>query len=397
MSTFGPVAQPPRPPSVPPPYGSYQPWEQKHNRHVLLPVLGLLALAIPALIVLGFLRSSIGTAPVLVGTTAAVLPVLLVVTTFLWVDRWEPEPSAMLLAAFLWGAGVSVLGAGLVNDTAVLLGDHILGKGGGDKIGALISAPIIEEAFKGAFVLGLAWWRRREFDGVVDGIVYAGLVAAGFAFIENILYFGRAFATDGLVGEAGGVIAVFVLRGVLSPFAHPLFTAMIGIGVGVAVRRRSPTAMVVLPLAGYLAAVLLHAMWNASAGLGLLPFVYFVIMVPLFACLVGLVVWQRRREQRVVTAQLPGFAQVGWIAPSEVPLLASLDGRKEWRAAVRARAGVRAAEAVRHYQDAVTELAFLQDRMQRGAVGLDADRWHQETLAAVLAARERAVRAPFNR
>ena len=33
-------------------------------------------------------------------------------------------------------------------------------------------------------------FRRREFDGVVDGVVYAGLVAAGFAFTENILYFG---------------------------------------------------------------------------------------------------------------------------------------------------------------------------------------------------------------
>jgi len=240
----------------------------------------------------------------------------------------------------------------------------------------------------------LVWWRRREFDGVVDGIVYAGLVAAGFAFTENILYFGRAFASDGLVGEAGGVIAVFILREVLSPFAHPLFTAMIGIAVGIAVRRSNKTSMVVLALIGYLTAVSLHALWNASAGFGFLPIVYIAIMVPLFAGLIGLVVWQRRREQRVVAAQLPGFASAGWIAPSEVPLLASLAGRRGWRAAVRQRAGAHAAEAVRAYQDAVTELAFLRERMQRGTVGPEAGRWHHESLAAVMEARERAVRAP---
>lgn len=373
---------------------AHQPWGRQHNRRVLLPVLGLVILAIPALIVLGLLSTTIGSAAVLVGTFAAVLPVLLVVAVFLWVDRWEPEPSGLLLAAFLWGAGVSALGAGVVNDTAAVLGEQTLGVGGGDLVGAVVSAPIAEEAFKGAFLLGLVWWRRREFDGVVDGIVYAGLVAAGFAFTENILYFGRAFATDGLAGQDGGVIGVFIMRGVLSPFAHPVFTAMIGIAVGVAVRSRSRLSMLVLPFFGYLGAVLLHALWNVSAGFGYLTAVYFMIMLPLFAGLVGLVVWQRRREQRVVAAELPGFATQGWIAASEVPLLASLAGRRGWRAAVRSRAGEAAADAVRDYQNAVTELAFLRDRMRRGVVGPEAGRWHQETLAAVLAARARAVRAP---
>ena len=361
----------------------------------MLPVLGLVALAIPGLIVLGSVGTDIGRAALLVGTIAAVLPVLPVVAAFLWVDRWEPEPSRLLLAAFLWGAGVSVLGAGIINDTAAMLGDQILGEGGGDFVGAVISAPIVEEAFKGAFLVGLVLWRHHEFDGVVDGIVYAGLVAAGFAFVENILYFGRAFATDGLVGEGGGVVAVFILRGVLSPFAHPVFTAMIGIAIGLAARRRNPAAWLLLGSVGYLTAVLLHALWNASAGFGLLPVVYVVIMVPLFGTLIALVVWQRRREQRVVAAQLPGFALAGWIAPSEVPLLSSLVGRRDWRAAVRHRAGPAAAEAVRDYQAAVTELAFLRDRMRRGAVGPEAGRWHQESVAAVLAARDRAVRAPL--
>ncbi|HEY6423968.1 MAG TPA: PrsW family intramembrane metalloprotease [Pseudonocardiaceae bacterium] len=357
---------------------------------MLLPVLGLVALAIPGLIVLGFISNNIGSSAVLVGAMAAVLPVVPVVVAFLWVDRWEPEPSGLLLAAFLWGAGVSVLGAAIVNDTAAVIGEEVLGKGTGDLVEVMISAPVVEEAFKGAFLIGLLWLRRREFDGVVDGIVYSGLVAAGFAFIENIVYFGRAFASDGLAGHSGSVVIVFTMRGVLAPFSHPMFTAMIGIAVGLAVRRRNPVACLLFPVLGYLVAVALHALWNGSASLGLLPSVYVAFMVPLFGGLIGLVLWQRSREQRVVAGQLPEFAIAGWIAAREVPLLASLPGRRRWRSEVRRRAGERAADAVRDYQNAVTELAFLSDRMQRGAVGPEAGQWHHEALAALLAARDRA-------
>ncbi len=361
---------------------------------MLLPVVGLVALALPGLLVLGIVSTNIGFTAVIVGAFAAVVPVVVVVAAILWVDRWEPEPSRLLLTAFLWGASVAVLGAVLVNDTAAELGDLILGEGGGQFVGAVISAPIAEEFFKGVFLLGLLWFRRQEFDGLVDGLVYAALVAAGFAFTENVLYFGRAFATGGLAGEGGGVIVVFIGRGLLTPFAHPLFTSLIGLGVGLAAISSNPATKIIAPLGGYLGAVMLHALWNASAGFGLLLVVYPLVMVPLFAVLVMVVVWQRRREQRVVASQLPGFASAGWIAASEVGLLASLAGRRDWRAAVRQRAGDAAADAVRDYQTAVTELAFLRHRMARGAVGPDAGRWHHEVLTALMEARARAVNAP---
>lgn len=353
------------------------------HRPALPAVLGLIALAVPVLVALGLISFTIGGAAELAGLTAAVFPVLPVVTAFLWVDRWEPEPPQLLLAAFLWGAGISVLGASLVNDIATT--------GGGDQVAAVISAPFVEEAFKGAFLVGLLCLRRRELDGMVDGVVYAGLVAAGFAFIENILYFGRAFAIDG-----GNIATVFVIRGVLSPFAHPVFTAVTGIAVGLVARRRNLAGGVLVHrvsyvVAGYLGAVGLHALWNASAGLGYLPAVYGVIMVPLFGGLIALVMRQRRREQRMVSAALPGFASAGWIAPTEVPLLASQSGRRGWRDEVRRRSGDGAAGAVHDYQNAVTELAFLSDRVQRGTASPDTRRWHHEALAELKAARDRAT------
>ena len=92
---------------------------------------------------------------------------------------------------------------------------------------AVLVAPWVEEAAKGAAVLLVLLFRRREFDGVVDGIVLAGLAGVGFAFTENILYFGRAFLAGQEQSLTTGFFAAgitFVLRGVLSPFAHPLFT-----------------------------------------------------------------------------------------------------------------------------------------------------------------------------
>ncbi|MGI9002493.1 MAG: PrsW family intramembrane metalloprotease [Pseudonocardia sp.] len=369
----------------------------RRRRGVLAPVLGLVALGICGLVVLGLVGSSVGVSGVVVGALCALLPVGPVVATFLWVDRWEPEPPRLLLFAFLWGACFAALSALLINSSAALIADEVLGRGGGDALGAVAIAPVVEEAVKGAFLVGLLVFRRREFDGIVDGIVYAGLVAAGFAYTENILYIGRAFAEGSMVGQTAGVLAVLLLRGVLSPFAHPLFTAMIGIGAGIAAPSRSVAVRVVAVAIGYLLAVLLHALWNGSAALsGGAAFlgVYAYIMVPLFLIMVAVVVWQRRREQRTVTDQLPGFAAAGWIAPSEIPLLSSMAGRRGWRAAVRRRSGRKVAKAVTEYQAAVTELAFLRARIARGSVSESAPYWLDLAVAELVRARMRVVSHP---
>ncbi|MHC1558679.1 PrsW family intramembrane metalloprotease [Actinomycetospora sp. C-140] len=365
----------------------------QQRRTLVWPVVGLIVLGICGLVTVGLASSEIGVVGVVIGVVLALLPVAPVVAAFLWIDRFEPEPPRLLLAAFLWGAGFSALVAVVINSSAIIAAELLLGRGQGDVVGAVISAPLVEEFVKGAFVVGLLLVRRREFDGIVDGVVYAGITAAGFAFTENIIYFGRAFTeAEGAVGPA--VLATFVLRGVLSPFAHPLFTAMTGIGVGIASQTRSRVVGTAAVLGGYVLAVILHALWNSSTQLGAGFFgIYVLIMLPLFAGMIGLVVWQRRREADVLARQMPGFAAAGWIAPSEVPLLSSLAGRRRWRSAVNRRAGPVAARAVEDYQHAVTELAFLRARAERGALPPRAD-WHAELLDNVVRTRLAAVNAP---
>jgi RsiW-degrading membrane proteinase PrsW (M82 family) len=360
---------------------------------VLLPVLALIMIALCGLVLFGIATARVGALAVVIGVLAALVPVALVVAAFLWVDRWEPEPAKMLLLAFAWGACVATLTALLINSTAEAVGDLLLGSGKGNKISALVSAPLVEEAAKGVFVLIVLWRRRQEFDGIVDGIVYAGFSAAGFAFMENIYYFGRAFSEAGFGnGTSPGVLAAFVLRGVLSPFTHPLFAVLTGIGIGFAAPTSKKQLRVLAPLGGYLGAVCLHALWNGAAVLGgakTFLNVYFLIMVPMFIAVLSLVLMQRGREQRVVAAALPEMIKARWIAPSEVELLASLSGRREWRRMARKQSGRVAAKAVAQYQTSVTELAFL----HRGGVHDDAAKQRRQELLAVLkSSRAEAVR-----
>ncbi|MFC4003951.1 PrsW family intramembrane metalloprotease [Prauserella oleivorans] len=361
---------------------------------VLLPVVGLLAVALCGLLVVGLATVRVGVFPVVIGVVAALVPVAVVTAAFLWVDRWEPEPAKLLLLTFLWGACVATLTALIVNDTAETVGDLLLGSGNGSKVTAVVSAPLVEEAVKAVPIVAILWRRSHEFDGVVDGIVYAGFSAAGFAFTENIYYFGRAFAEQGYgEGMASGVIAAFILRGVLSPFAHPLFSVIIGIGLGLAAQSRGHgRSRFALPLLAYVAAVCLHALWNAAATLGgatMFLNVYFLIMVPMFLAMLLLVLWQRRREQRIIAAGLPAMAEAGWIARSEIDLLADLKARRRWRKQARRESGRQVAKAVAEYQAGVTELAFLR---RRGCTDDEARARHDQLVAVVRESRAEAVR-----
>jgi RsiW-degrading membrane proteinase PrsW (M82 family) len=313
-------------------------------------------------------------------TAFSLIPVTLVVGAFLWLDRWEPEPGHTLMLAFAWGAGAAVLGALLINSAVDV--EY------GPTASAIVSAPLAEEGLKGAFLVAMLWMHRWQLDGLVDGVVYAGMVAAGFAFVENIVYLSRAFE----LGLSDGHL-VFVMRGLLTPFAHPLFTVFIGIAVGLAAHR-SGVVQVMLPILGYSVAVALHSLWNASTmwdeGRGFWR-TYVLVMVPIFAAMVCLALWQRRRERRVVAAHIPWFVESGLVSPSEVQMLCSIRGRRHWRKTARAQSGRGASRAVHAYHRAVTELAFVADRISHGAVSAELVDRHAEALAAVGGARDRAV------
>jgi RsiW-degrading membrane proteinase PrsW (M82 family) len=331
----------------------------------------VLVLALLGLVLAAVVQSQTGVVGFLLGLVLALVPVPLVVAAFMWVDRHEPEPPGLLLFAFAWGAVVAALASVFVNSASMVAIARATHGTAGLETTAVAVAPFVEEATKGLGVLVILLARRREFDGVVDGMVCGGIVGLGFAFTENVLYYGRAYLEADAAVPGSGVLAAgatFVLRGVLSPFAHPLFTAMTGIGLGLAVHAWTRGRQVGAPLTGYLVAVALHAAWNLSAVSGVNGFLggYVVLMVPLFVGAVLLAAGVSGRERRSIERALPAYARAGWLPAYDVAMVATPATRRRarrWAAGTQGPAARRAMEA---YQDAAAELGLLRDRAEQG-------------------------------
>jgi RsiW-degrading membrane proteinase PrsW (M82 family) len=299
-----------------------------------------------------------------VATILAALPVVPLVACYLWLDRYEPEPRGLLALGLLWGAFVACFAA------VVLEGVGGVVAGLTSDASSAVLAPVVEEACKGAFLLALLWWRRDELDGLLDGIVYAGMVGIGFAFTENILYLAAAYnGTDGIgPGGTDALTQTFLIRCLASPFAHPLFTAFTGVGVGIAVGARSGALRLVAPLAGYAVAVVAHALWNSSTvyGLGSFVAVYVVLMIPALGGVGALALWARSSERRMLAAALGDAAARGLLPATDIGWVVDLGARRRSRAYARNRGGVAAERAMRDYQQAAIELGYLHHRYLRG-------------------------------
>ncbi len=170
----------------------------------------------------------------------------------------------MLSTAFFWGALVAAFFAFLFNTifgaTVSMLAQD---PNAGEASAAVISAPIVEEIGKSLILFIFFFAKKDEFDGIVDGIVYASMAGLGFAMTENILYYGNAAA------QSGGILtATVIVRGFFAPFSHPLFTSLAGIGLGLARQSNNTAVKLVTPLLGLLMAIFMHSLWNASAVLG---------------------------------------------------------------------------------------------------------------------------------
>ncbi|MFD9793193.1 PrsW family intramembrane metalloprotease [Streptomyces sp. NPDC059070] len=346
-------------------------------------------LALSGLVILAIVREQTGTEGFLVGLGLAVLPVPLLGAAFRWLDRVDPGPWRNLLFAFAWGACAAALVAIIANSFATRwIATATADPSSADHLGATVIAPVVEESAKAVAVLLLFLFRRRDFKGIVDGVVFAGFTATGFAFTENILYLGNAFGEDQVSHTAGfssTTAATFFVRIVMSPCAHPLFTVCTGIGFGAAAlappgRRRRRIG---LPLLGLLVAMGLHALWNGSSGFGTYGFylVYAGFMVPVFGLLTWIAVWSRQRELRTVAAELPAYASAGWLGPAEPLALSSMRARSMARDfAYRTYGGKRAARTVAEYEAFATALAFLRHRARRTSAGPDFLAREQELL-----------------
>src|ERR1044071_5893059 len=159
---------------------------------VALGILAMLIASFLGLLVLIVIGIETGPVALLLGFIAATIPVPLYIILVLWIDRYEAEPLWMLATAFFWGALIATFFAFLLNTGTGVGVAALAGKEAGEAFSAVISAPIVEETGKAFILFIFFFWKKDEFDGVIDGIVYASLSALGFAMTENILYYGRS-------------------------------------------------------------------------------------------------------------------------------------------------------------------------------------------------------------
>ncbi|MDP9798128.1 RsiW-degrading membrane proteinase PrsW (M82 family) [Catenuloplanes nepalensis] len=369
---------PPQPQSLPavmPPAAPRDPARRKRFWRLAGLTAMIVFIAACAIALTVFLGFNIGVDGLLLGTAAALLPVPVLIGAFMWLDRYEPEPVGYLAFCFAWGAFVATGTALLVNSWSAYLFE---GWGLSESLVAVLVAPFIEETMKTLGPVLLLWRRRREWSGITDGIVYCGLSAIGFAMVENILYLGGHgyAASNEQYGPASGaqqLLLIFIVRILFTGFAHPLFTAMAGIGLGVAARTAARPVRWLAPIAGLLVAMMIHGTWNllpslvaATGETVVLLYGYLGVMIPAFFGTVGFAIWLRGWEGRLTERTLPAYVRAGWLSPPEVATLSSLGRRhaaRRWAKRVSGDAGLR---AMRNFQFAATKLALLRDGMDRG-------------------------------
>jgi protease PrsW len=326
-----------------------------------LVVIGIVFALIAGFLTLHVIGYATGPAALMVGILFATLPVPIYILLILWIDRYESEPLWMLATAFFWGATFAAFMAIIINSLAFRLLAQKYDVYTGKFYALVVSAPIVEEFSKGLVLFALFFWKKDEFDGVIDGIVYAGMVGLGFAMVENFQYYGDAAMMGG-----NRLTGTFILRGAISPFAHPLFTSMTGIGLGLACQSRDKAVKAIMPVLGLLTAMLLHFFWNRSAMSRSFFAVYWLVMVPIFAGAIVAIVYALRREGRIVGYHLWQDCQRGLFTPDEYYRLCSVRGRMGASFRALTSGGFRAWRTRMRFNQMASELAFHRSRVERG-------------------------------
>ncbi len=245
-------------------------------------------------------------------------PMFLFAAILYWLDRYEKEPILLLIGVFAWGMVVAAGGAYIIN---TIFGITVFSLTGSEFTSDLftgsISAPIIEEGLKGMAVLLVFLLFRREFDSVMDGIIYAGVAALGFAASENVLYIWRGYTSDGW----SGLFTLVLVRVVLVGWQHPLYTSFTGIGLANARMSRSWIIKLAAPVLGFSLAMFTHSFHNTLASI---PFfgdltcwvgtfldwggVFFMLIV---------IIWATLIEQKNLAKQLGEEVQIGTISQAQ--------------------------------------------------------------------------------
>jgi RsiW-degrading membrane proteinase PrsW (M82 family) len=178
----------------------------------------------------------------------AVLPGIIVSYVIFRIDKYEREPFLPMLLCFVSGAIITFPVVAIESNAYEIIQYSAHGKSWwATFLLAFFPIALNEELMKFALLLVLVF-PRRFFNEPIDGIVYAVIIAMGFATMENVTYAGRF--------GAGAIL----LRAFTAVPAHLTFAILQGYYAGIA--RFSPDKKGKILLNGLLFSILLHGIYD---------------------------------------------------------------------------------------------------------------------------------------
>jgi protease PrsW len=205
-----------------------------------------------ATVVVTFATGNANLVPTIILLGSFLVPVAFVSYAFGHAD--EVVTAQRIFTAFVYGGVLGVLGASVL-EAAVLRQPS----GPAD-----VGVGLIEEAVKGAALWLLA--RRLPRYTMRDGIVLGAAVGFGFAAFESAGYAFNALFTAGGPSLLN-LVETEVLRGILAPVGHGLWTAILGGTLFGVAARRGRLRLGRAVLGWYVLVALLHGLWDASRGI----------------------------------------------------------------------------------------------------------------------------------
>jgi len=233
-----------------------------------------------------YLFSDFSYLSVIIGSISAIFPVPLYLYLTTRLDTKEPEPKWALFSHFTWGATIAFIGSYIINSIVDQTFYNM-------NYTSVISAPIVEEFFKCLGLLIFFLFFKKYFNNFLDGIMYATMVALGFAMSENISYYIDAYHSNGI----SSLFRTILSRGVATVFAHPMFTMFFGISLAFSLKLKNKISKVVIPILGYILSVVFHALWNGSIILDVDIFKVFYIIVVIPMIILIIYIYKNQKKE----------------------------------------------------------------------------------------------------
>jgi len=203
------------------------------------------------------------------------VPVFIIIIYIYLKDKYEKEPTSLLLSSFLYGAIVSIIITTIIYyvlDIILPLKDEF--SIWQQFVKAFFVVGLVEE-FSKYFIVRYYAQPKPQFNEPFDGIVYAVMISMGFAATENIFY----------VLEGG--LSTAIIRSFTAVPAHATFGILMGYYMG---KAKFSTNKALLNITGLLLASLFHGAYDFFLFIEFIPGIWIGAFISL---VIGIIISKR--------------------------------------------------------------------------------------------------------